>query len=186
MYKRGFCKAPPFPNLGEAHRRTNKCIRANRHIGSMTTADLVASRRRSPRGLMAALGYGGLLPFYASALWVCWPGLPHASAAATLFVTYGAVILAFLGGTLWGYAVKVPPPAKFLRLVISNIVALFAVSAALAPAVPAAVLLALGQVALLLYERSQAVNPGWYLGLRTRLVLGVLPAHAILVIGLMA
>lgn len=135
---------------------------------------------------MAALGYGGLLPFYACAAWVCWPGLPHVSAAAALFVTYGAVILAFLGGTLWGYAVNVPPPGKVPRLVISNIVALFAVSAALAPPVPAAVLLALGQVALLVYERSQSENPGWYLGLRTRLVLGVLPAHAILCVGLVA
>lgn len=136
---------------------------------------------------MAALGYGGLLPFYGCALWVLGPDLPHASFAATLFVTYGAVILAFLGGALWGYAVKIPAPRKFQRLVVSNIVALFAVSAAVfAPPVPAVALLALGQVVLLLYERRQADGLGWYLRLRTRLVLAVLPAHGIMIAGLAA
>ena len=136
---------------------------------------------------MTALGYGGLSPFYACAVWACWPGLPHAALAADFFVTYGAVILAFLGGTLWGYAVKIPAPRKFQRLVVSNLVALFAVAAAVfAPPALAASLLALGQVALLLYERGQAKNPGWYLRLRTRLVLGVLPAHGLFVFGLAA
>lgn len=136
---------------------------------------------------MAVLGYGGLLPFYGCALWLHGPDLPGTAFAAALFIGYGAVILAFLGGTLWGYAVNVPAPRKFQRLVVSNVVALFAVSAAMfAPPLAAAVLLALGQVSLLLYERWQAESPGWYIRLRTRLVLAVLPAHGILIAGLAA
>lgn len=153
----------------------------------MTTTDTLASRRWSTRGLMAALGYAGLLPFYASATWVCWPGLPHPSAAVELFVIYGAVILAFLGGTLWGYAVTIAAPRKYYRLLVSNLVALFAAAAAIFAAPLAAVaLLALGQLMLLLYERWQAESRGWYLGLRTRLVLAVLPAHGLLIAGLAA
>ena len=73
---------------------------------------------------MGLLGYAGLLPFYACALWVCWPGLPSRALAAGVFVIYGAVILAFLGGTLWGYAVQLPAPEKHSRLVISNLTCL--------------------------------------------------------------
>ncbi len=134
---------------------------------------------------MYALGYSGLLPFYAAALWVCWPGSPGQATAAAVFVVYGTVILAFLGGTLWGYAVTVRPPRKYQRLVISNLVALFAAAAGLlGSALAAGLLLAFGQLLLLLYERGQGDPRGWYLRFRTRLVLGVLPAHGLLALGL--
>lgn len=134
---------------------------------------------------MFALAYSGLLPFYAAALWVCWPGSPAQATAATVFVVYGTVILAFLSGTLWGYAVTVRPPQKYQRLVISNLVALFAAMAGLlGSALWACLLLALGQVLLLIYERSQGDSRGWYLRLRTRLVIAVLPAHGLLALGL--
>ena len=136
---------------------------------------------------MTALGYAGLLPFYGCAIWVSGPGLPYASIASALFVTYGAAILAFLGGTLWGYAAKIPAPDKYQRLLISNLVVLFAVTAVVFASPPvAAGLLALGQLSLLLYERQQAQSLGWYLGLRTRLVLYVLPAHGIFIAGVAA
>jgi hypothetical protein len=134
------------------------------------------------RSLMAWLGYAGLLPFYASALWLLLPAAPGKPFAADVFVAYGVVILAFLGGTLWGNAVVRPAPGKTVRLVLSNAVALFAVAAGLAgSALLAAVLLALGQLALLTYERSTGDRGGWYLILRTRLTLGVMPAHLLFV-----
>lgn len=131
---------------------------------------------------MAALGYAGLLPFYACALWLWVPDVGGRALAADVFIVYGAVILAFLGGTLWGHAVSLPPPGKLWRLALSNAVALFAAVAALVTtAVLSVLLLAVGQLGLLIYERSSAPRPGWYLQLRTRLVVAVLPAHALVV-----
>ena len=136
---------------------------------------------------MASLGYTGLLPFYASGLWLLLPDAPGRGLAGQGFVVYGVVILAFLGGTLWGNAVARPVPQKYSRLVISNLVALFAAVAGLADnLVAAGALLALGQVALLLYERQTGDTRGWYLRLRTRLTLGVLPAHLLFTAGAMA
>ncbi len=134
---------------------------------------------------MFALGYSGLLPFYVAALWASWPDAPGRELATTVFVVYGTVILAFLAGTLWGYAVTVPAPLKYQRLVVSNLVALFAAAAGLmGSALLACLLLALGQVMLLVYERGHGDPRGWYLAFRTRLVLGVLPAHALFALGL--
>jgi hypothetical protein len=151
----------------------------------MLTAPL-QYRDMATRRLMALLGYAGLLPFYGSAAWACATALPGRGLAVTVFITYGAVILAFLGGTLWGYAVTVAPPRKYGRLVASNLVALFAVAVALAgPAWLSVLLLALGQVVLLIYERSQAGRRGWYIVLRRNLVIAVLPAHALLAFALL-
>lgn len=137
------------------------------------------------RTVMFALGYSGLLPFYAAALWVALPEAPGRELATNAFVVYGTVILAFLGGTLWGYAVTVPAPLKYQRLVVSNLAALFAAAAGLmGSALLACLLLALGQVMLLAYERGYGNPRGWYLVFRTRLVLGVLPAHVLLAVGL--
>lgn len=152
----------------------------------MSTVATPARRGDPTHRLMATLGYAGLAPFYVSALWVLLPALPLAELAARIFVIYGAVILAFLGGTLWGYAVVVPAPAKRWRLVLSNLIALFAAAAALLASAPtAALLLALGQLALLQYERSRGDRKGWYLRLRTRLVLAVLPAHGLFLAGVL-
>ncbi len=137
------------------------------------------------RTVMYTLGYSGLLPFYAASLWLWWPNMAGQALASNIFVVYGTVILAFLGGTLWGYAVTVQPPRKYLRLVVSNVVALFAaVAGLLGSALLACLLLAVGQVLLLAYERRQGDPRGWYLVFRTRLVLGVLPAHGLFALGL--
>jgi hypothetical protein len=137
--------------------------------------------------VMATLGYAGLLPFYASALWVAFPDAPGRTLAGQIFVIYGVVILAFLGGTLWGNAVVRPPPHKYSRLIISNLVALFAAAAGLTGnLVAAGSMLALGQVGLLVYERRTGDVGGWYLRLRSRLTLGVLPAHLLFAVGVAA
>ena len=132
------------------------------------------------RTLMAALGYAGLLPFYLSALWALLAG-PHHDAAARVFLIYATVILSFLGGTLWGYAVSLPSPEKLYRIGLSNAVALFAAtSALLGTTLVAIVLLGLGQLSLLLYERTVGDSSGWYLALRTRLTVAALPAHLLM------
>ena len=133
---------------------------------------------------MEVLGYAGLLPFYAFALAVWFPGNPLFQVSGAGFIIYGVVILAFLSGTLWGYAFTVAEPGKRLRLLLSNFVALFAAGAGLlGNLLWAAVLLALGQMLVLAYERSTAESAGWYLRLRTRLVVGVMPAYGIFLYG---
>ena len=136
------------------------------------------------RALMEALGYAGLLPFYACAVAAWFPGNPLHATSGEAFVLYGVVILAFLGGTLWGYAVKLQGRSKHLRLVLSNMVALYAAGAGLlGNLIWAAVALAMGQLLLLGFERGAGERTGWYLRLRTRLGLGVMPAYAIFVAG---
>ncbi len=138
----------------------------------------------STRRLIETLGYAGLIPFYVLALAVWFPGNPLFDISGRGFVLYGVVILAFLGGTLWGYAVKLKGGKKQLRLVLSNLVALFAAGAGLLGNLfLAALLLAIGQILVLAYERSTTEIPGWYLGLRTRLVLGVMPAYLVFLWG---
>jgi len=133
---------------------------------------------------MAGLGYAGLSPFLACALLSWMPSPVVVAWAGKLFVVYGVVILSFLGGTLWGNAAMRPKPEKLQRLVLSNIIALLAALAGLLSSVVlAAVLLALGQCSLLLYERSTGDANGWYLRLRSRLTGLVLPLHLLFVLG---
>lgn len=63
----------------------------------------------SPPAWALLLGYAGLIPFAAGALWL-WgvPGAPHPLAAPAL-AAYGAVIVSFLGGIHWGLAFAHPP-----------------------------------------------------------------------------
>ncbi|MEC8793030.1 MAG: DUF3429 domain-containing protein, partial [Pseudomonadota bacterium] len=55
---------------------------------------------------VAGLGAGGFLPFAAGAAALWWaPGTWQALAVASQ-LSYGAVILSFLGGILWGLAIS--------------------------------------------------------------------------------
>jgi hypothetical protein len=53
------------------------------------------------------LGLGGLIPFFACVI-VIWTGisLPLIDDPARAMVAYGAVILSFLGGVRWGFALR--------------------------------------------------------------------------------
>ena len=65
----------------------------------------------SPRpAAVAWLGYGGLLPFVASAL-LCWLEPNHRSLWLDLLLAYGAVILSFVGALHWGFAMVHPDTA---------------------------------------------------------------------------
>jgi len=56
---------------------------------------------------VAWLGYGGLLPFLGSAL-LCWLEPNHRSLWLAMLLTYGAVILSFVGALHWGFAMVHP------------------------------------------------------------------------------
>ena len=56
--------------------------------------------------LMQLLGYAGLVPFLISALAELMAlNLPIPVSPMTLLLTYGAIILSFMSGTLWGRAI---------------------------------------------------------------------------------
>lgn len=73
-----------------------------------------------PRGMLA-LGWSGLLPFALALLTAClrpeWKGL-----AAAVFVSYGAVILSFLGGARWGHALgRDVTPWRYVEAVLPSL-----------------------------------------------------------------
>jgi len=50
-----------------------------------------------------ALGYAGLIPFVVFSIG-CWIPLPYVTNAPYILITYGAVILSFMGAVHWGVA----------------------------------------------------------------------------------
>jgi hypothetical protein len=126
------------------------------------------------------LGIAGLLPFAALALATLRPSTPFATSMMTnpaLFglIAYGAVILAFLGGVHWGFALEpaVPAPRERLRLVLGVLPSLIGwvalVTLILAPPEAALGVLILGFAATVLTEQRLARHglvPGRYMWLR--------------------
>lgn len=114
------------------------------------------------------LGFAGLIPFL---------GLPVAelvhiqSNALEALVTYGAVILSFMGGVQWGLAMRAPPSAgpSWLFFAASVVPALVAWAALPLPTRPALVVLATAFALLLAYDIwtiRRGLGPQWYPTLR--------------------
>ena len=78
--------------------------------------------------LMELLGYAGLVPFLISALAELMAlNLPIPVSPMTLLLTYGAIILSFMSGTLWGRAIhRADSEATNSLLSLSNLFALLA------------------------------------------------------------
>ena len=124
----------------------------------------------SHRRTMIALGYLGLLPFVAAAIGVWWLDDFLNAFSQRAFLTYSAAILCFLAGTLWGETLPEPAAGQGAAILVSNGVVLFVVFALLtAQPVVAAVLLLLGHLAQLWFERQSRQRPAWYVGLRSTL-----------------
>lgn len=77
------------------------------------------------------LGFAGLLPFLWAALGVLFPALSDATVAALgprfnapyVLISYGTVILCFMSGVLWGFAIK---SDRMLPYALSTMPALWA------------------------------------------------------------
>lgn len=68
-----------------------------------------------------SLGFLGLIPFFASLYWVITQQTPLDYNPAFLFLSYSAIILSFLAGTLWGRSIQLDQtPTGSLLLIISN------------------------------------------------------------------
>jgi len=125
-----------------------------------------------------ALGFAGLIPFYGFLAGFAWSKDYPQAFSVQGFVTYSLAIFCFLAGSLWGHARQRHDAGVPLRLVVSNGLVLFAVASMLtAQAMLAALLLMLGYIALLWYERRVDGTEGWYPQMRWQLTLGVVVAH---------
>jgi hypothetical protein len=155
------------------------------------THNVIADQEAGKR-VLSALGFAGVLPFAISvaALWLT-RGYAQALAQHA-FVMYSLVILSFLAGSLWGNVLAElrSQPASWgrpalLRALISNGVALFAVGAVLtSQTFVAAMLLSIGYLAFLWYERAAVNWMSWYLRLRWRLTVTVVALHGVYLAGL--
>lgn len=136
------------------------------------------------------LGLAGVLPFVWGAL-SAWSGelaRPVADWLGTGFIgrglqlTYGAMILSFMSGVLWGFACKVVKPKAALLFGLSTLPALWAafLLASAAPMQP--ILLIGGFMALfgldIIFFRYR-LTPAWWLKLRVLLTALVLACLAI-------
>ncbi len=125
---------------------------------------------------VAWLGYGGLLPFIATA-GAIWLDRVHAVEWRTALLGYGAVILSFVGALHWGIAMMSPQlPARWRNALWawSVVPALLAWTALLLPAAPAGSVLIIGFAAQYWQDRRVAERsgaPAWYLPLRLQLTL---------------
>jgi len=133
---------------------------------------------------MAALlpGLAGLIPFWILALSGVLPfGLPPLLALIA-FITYGAVILSFVGAIWWGLAVAAGPTApKAMMFFWSVMPALMGWMATLVSADLGVLILAVGfllqwSLDAGLVTRYPEVMPRWVFKLRTMLTGGVLIA----------
>lgn len=133
------------------------------------------------------LGYAGLAPFclFALGVWLFDDYLQALSQRG--FVVYSLVILCFLAGSLWGSSINYDEAAKRQRLLVSNGLAVFAALGVLtAQLLVASLLLMLGHLAVLWYERNTDRFQGWYGRLRTRLTSVAVLLHLVYAAGVIA
>jgi hypothetical protein len=136
--------------------------------------------------LMQVLSVAGLLPFVAAALGVMFLNDLLLALSQRTFLLYSTAILCFLGGTLWGETLSAPSVGHGATILISNGIVLFAVLAMLtAQPLLAAILLMLGHLMLLWYERQLPQRALWYTRMRSWVSFVVVLSHLMFAIGLM-
>jgi len=126
----------------------------------------------------AVLGLAGAVPFIAGAAfaWMAEPPWP-APMPAQIVAAYGAVILSFLGGTIWGLTTAAtagdPLEIDSARLFAASVVpSLIAWGALLLAPLPALIVLAVAFAGQLFVDRwidSLQLVPPWWLRLRALL-----------------
>lgn len=128
-----------------------------------------------------ALGWLGVAPFavLAAALHMAAPDT--VTLAQRALISYGAIILAFMGGVQWGLEMRRPDAERQpgIGYAASVLPALVAFAATLLPAHAAIWLLIDGFAALLAYDLWRircGIAPAWYARLRWQLSLAVLGA----------
>lgn len=136
--------------------------------------------------LMQILGFAGLLPFLAAALGVMFLDDLLLALSQRTFLLYSTAILCFLGGTLWGETLPEPSVGQGATILASNGIVVFAVLAMLtAQPLLAAILLMLGHLMLLWYERQLPQRAIWYTRMRSWLTFVAVLSHLLFAVALM-
>ena len=123
----------------------------------------------------AILGLAGIVPFAAAAALTLRPG-PAGAFAGFALLTYGAVILSFLGGIHWGLALARPAEPRLRKLAIGVLPSLAGWAGLLAGGTAGLLLLLAGFLAVLAVDRGLARDgtaPPWFARLRTVLTCAV-------------
>lgn len=141
----------------------------------------------TPQRLMWVLGLAGLGPFFIGGFGVWWLEDLLLALAQRGFILYSLAILCFLAGTLWGETLPEPMLGQRAAILVSNGVVLFAVLAMLiAQPLITTLLLMLGHLAQLWFERQKPGRSLWYTRLRSVLTLGAVFCHMVFAVGMMA
>ena len=152
------------------------------NLPAARTAPGLVPAAGAPSRLAWALGIAGLFPFVAGAAlqWFSPPGWRMLAASALL--TYGAVIVSFLGGIHWGLAMRTATPAN-ARLVWGVIPSLLGWLAILLDAPWGHVVLTLSLLACLAVDRAVYRTMGLSAWLPLRAVLTVVAGLSVAVGG---
>ncbi|MDH4382839.1 MAG: DUF3429 domain-containing protein [Gammaproteobacteria bacterium] len=142
--------------------------------------------RARPNPIARWLGYGGLVPFIlpAMVIAVLRPGW-MTDTAAQLLLTYGAVILSFLGGVVWGLSLLNGSASNELvkrEFIYSVCPSLLAWAALCLPPRLGTGLLALCFCGAFVHDALAArvhELPGWFLSLRLQLSVGAVASLAL-------
>lgn len=134
------------------------------------------------------LGYAGVLPFLAPIVVVGLAGADLEAQAVRAFVSYGAVILSFLGGIRWGLVSRLQPvPAMSLVLAVLPSLWAFGLLAGFEGRAACWGLLA-GFLAMGVADWRQPAQGSakWMMSLRAQLTLAVIACHAVMILMLQA
>lgn len=134
------------------------------------------------------LGFAGLLPFIILSVLAFNHSLLAPEMTMLGFVSYSAVILSFVAGTLWGKAVILTLDDNIAKLlIISNIIALGCWIALLTPFVLSALILLVSGYLYILYvefKAKQLSTTTSYITLRTILTCVAVVCHIVVMLSL--
>ncbi len=133
------------------------------------------------------LGLAGTLPFLWGALTSVQPGLAEWGSdllgprfvGPYVQVFYGAIILAFMSGVLWGFATKAEGWSGYVLSVIPALWAFFTTGGGAERAAGALIVGFVGLLALDWVFWKRGLAPQWWMGLRVLLTLIVVNALAV-------
>ena len=130
--------------------------------------------RAGIRNWSRLLGYAGLIPFFGLTLIAVIDIEPASSISARLLLTYGAIILSFVGAVHWGYALD-HPKATGDFTVFSIVPATVAWFSLMLPIAYAYGVLCVAFAGWFFYETNSNIGrhfPVWYKELRLHLTAG--------------